>query len=495
MLLVMLGLACSPDKDEDTSAEAGWDFWEAGPSLRGSGGPTRTFADDELWQACAFLEGGPGDFDHHNLVVPYRGHLVMPWSPEFGTGGISLFDMADPCAPVKAGEGIAPEIRESHALGFFHLQDDGTLPDPAIAGDWMVSTGVLGILTWDLSDPAEPTLGAYLQIPGVFYPDSYTYVVLSVSVQYPWLFVGAADNGVFVVDISDPREPVLVSQYLLEPALRVGGVFAMGTLMLVTSAEQNEAAMLDISQPDAVAPIPGGRFATADELGVPKETYHGNHAGDLAFFARKEDGGGFIAVDISDPTAPTTAGGYLSNGNGGYVFYDEGVLFEGESDIARYYDVTDLSAPVLLGEATLTGDLDTNTPWGNVSILSVDEDAEGGQATSVVPWATAPDTTPIAVRRVVPADGEQGVATSARIGVVLSEFVEPASVWPGSLRLRDGEGAPVPGWTSTQENTATYTPVEPLLPGTTYTVEVEGLTDINGNALSAPVITTFTTAG
>ncbi len=493
MLILLLSLACTPDEASPTPDT--WAFWEEGPELRGSGGPTRTFSEDELWQPCAWLEGGPGDFQHHNLVVPYRGHLVMPWSPEFGTGGISLFDMEDPCAPVKAGEGSAPELRESHALGFFHLQDDGTLPDPAIAGDWMVSTGVLGIMTWDLSDPAAPTPGAYLVIPGVFYPDSYTYVVLSVSVQYPWLFVGAADNGVFVVDISDPRDPVLVSQYLLEPALRVGGVFAMGTLMLVTSAEQSEAAMLDISQPDAPAPIPGGRFATADEEGVPKETYHGNHAGDLAFFARKEGGGGYIAVDISDPTAPTPAGGTTTDGNGGYVFYDEEVLFEGESSIARFYDVSDLGAPVLLGEASLEGDLDTNTPWGNVAVLSVDEDAVDGQATSVVPWTTQPDSRPIEIRRVVPADGEQGVHTQARIGVVLSEFVEPASVWPGSLRLLDEAGAPVPGWTSAQENTATYAPAEELQPGTTYTVEVEGLTDINGNALSEPLRTTFTTAG
>ena len=31
-----------------------------------------------LWQNCADLPGGEQDYNHHNLVIPYRGHLVMP---------------------------------------------------------------------------------------------------------------------------------------------------------------------------------------------------------------------------------------------------------------------------------------------------------------------------------------------------------------------------------------------------------------------------------
>ncbi len=495
MFALLLALACQPKDADSGGPDAAWTFWGEGPSLRGPGGPTRAFDEAELWQSCAFLDGGPTDFNHHNLVVPYRGHLVLPWTPEFGTGGISLFEMEDPCNPVKVGEGTAAELRESHALGFVHLRDDGTLPSADLAGDWMFANGVLGVTSWDLSDPAAPALAAYLTLPGVFYPDAYTYVVLSVAVQYPWLYAGAADNGIYILDISDPRAPVLVDQVLLEPALRVGGVFAMGNLLLVTSAEQSEAALLDISLPEQPAPIPGGRFSTPDENGVPVETYHGNHAGDLAFFARKEGGGGFIAVDISDPTAPRHRATYNLEGNGGYVFYDEGLLFEGESDIARVYDLRDLDQPALLGEAHLTGDLDTNTPWGNVAVLSVDEDADDGQASAVLPWRALPDTEPIALRRVVPADGEQGVAVTSRVGLVFSEFVEPASAWPGSVRLLDAAGAPVPGWVSAQENTVTYSPVEALAPGSTYTIEVEGVADINGNALAAPLRFTFQTAG
>lgn len=491
LALLLLGCtATEPDSGGHDSAGPRWDFWSEGPALRGSGGPGTAFSSEQLWTPCAFLDGGEQDFDHHNLVVPYRGHLVMPWTPEFGTGGVSLFDMADPCNPVKAGEGWAAEMRESHALGFVHLGEDSPTP-----GDFMVSTGVLGILTWDLTDLQAPEAAAYLTLPGVFYPDAYTYVVLSVSLQYPWLYVGAADNGVYVVDVTDPRAPALVSQHVLDPPLRVGGVFAMGNLLLVSSAEQSEAALYDISIPDQLQPIPGGRFATADGTGDAVEHYHGNHAGDLALFARKEGGGGVLVYDIADPTRPTLLGDTLSDGNGGYVFYDEGLVFEGESSIARVYDISDPAAITLVGEGDLEGDLDTLTPYGNVAVLSVDDDAVDGQASAVMPWAAEPDATPLRVRRVVPADGETGVATSSRVGVVFDELVEPASVYPGSLRLLDEAGRPVPGWVSVQEATGSYSPMEPLLPGAVYTIEVQGVTDVSGNPMEGTLVTTFTTAG
>ncbi|MEC7947458.1 MAG: hypothetical protein VX265_07790, partial [Myxococcota bacterium] len=137
---------------------------DAMPALRGSGGPAISFADEDLWTNCAPLEGPDEDiFKHHNLVVPYRGHLVMPWAPEWGRGGLSFFDMADPCAPVQAGWGYSEDMRESHALGFVHLPAD----DPN-AGEWMVATGVLGIEFWDVSDVTAPAAVSYLKLPGVF---------------------------------------------------------------------------------------------------------------------------------------------------------------------------------------------------------------------------------------------------------------------------------------------------------------------------------------
>ncbi len=471
-----------------------------GPGLRGPGGPAVAFEEDDLLEHCAYLEGGENDFDHHNLVVPYRGHLVMPWSPEFGTGGLSFFDMSDPCAPVKAGEGFSASIRETHALGFVHLPAS----DPH-AGDWVVvnmfgGAGNSGIQFWDIADVEAPVSVADLPLDGVFYPDSYNLISLSVFWQYPYVYVAAANNGVFVVDATDPLMPEAIAHFVFPNGFRAGGVFALGNTLLVTSAEEKQAAVLDISDPAAPALLPGSPFSTADRDGVARESYHGNRAGHLAMFARKEGGGGPIVYDISDPTQPTFVTDLPTPGSGGYVFYDEGFLFTGDSSLAHIVDVRDWSAPVLHATTDLGGDLDTNTPYGNVAILAVDSleppDGQPGQATAVVPWSLEVDVAPIEILGLDPQDGSVGVATTGRVGVGFNEFVEPASAFPGSLRLWTAEGQPVPGWVSTQEATVSFTPKEPLLPNTTYTLEVVagGVADINGNALATTSTTTFTTA-
>ncbi len=492
MLLPLL-VACTAPDDLDSAAPDAWDFWAEGPGLRGPGSPGRTFTEDELWVPCATLDGLESDALHHNLQVPYRGHLVLPWAPEYGVGGLSLFDMADPCAPARVGDGLSQDLRETHAVGFAYLP-----PDDPHAGDWAVTNGKVyggvdsGVLFWDLSDPTAPAPGTLLTLPESWYPDSYTRVTLSVYWQYPWLYVASSDNGVFVVDATDPTAPVLVNQVVL--GLRAGGVFALGNELLVTTAEQTQAALLDISDPANPTLLPGSPFGTVTRDGDAVETYHGNRVGDMALFARKEGGGGPMVMDLSDTAAPRFVGDTVHQGNGGYVFYDEGWLFVGESDHGSIWDARDPAAITLVGTGTLAGDLDTNVPWGNVALLSVDE-PETDHATVVMPWRTDPDTTGPMVLSTNPEDDSTGWYVGARVGIGFNEFVEPASAWPGSVRLLDGEGAPVEGWVSTQETIVTYAPKAPLAPGTTYTVEVEGVTDIHGNVMASPHTFTFTTAG
>lgn len=492
-MLPLLLLACAAPDGDDSVTPAGWAFWPEGPPLRGGGGPTRAFAEDELWTACAALAGGAEDALHHNLQLPYRGHLVLPWAPEWGRGGVSLFDVSDPCAPTRVGDGYSDDTRETHAMGFVYLP-----PDDPHAGDWAVGNGKLyggvdtGPLFWDLSDPTAPTAAGLFVLPEAWYPDSYTRVSLSVFWQYPWLYVASADNGVFVVDATDPRAPVLVNQVAFN--LRAGGVFALGNELLVTSAEQTSAALLDISDPANPTLLPGSPFPTADRHGEPVETYHGNRSGDWALFARKEGAGGPIVYDLSDPTHPTFLGDTQASGNGGYVFYDEGVLFVGESSHASVWDASDFGDLTLLGTGELAGDLDTIVPWGNVALLSVDE-PEGADATVVMPWATAPDTKGPVVLATNPEPDSEGWYVGARVGIGFDEFVEPASAWPGSVRLLDDAGRPVEGWVSTQEAVVSYVPKAPLAPGTTYTVEVEGVTDIHGNPMDTVHRFQFSTAG
>jgi len=465
---------------------------DAFPSFRGTGGPWVEFEEEELWQGCAFLDGTEEDRDHHNLLMPYRGHLVMPWAPEYGRGGLSFFDMEDPCAPERIGDSWSKWMRETHAIGFVHLDETSARP-----GDWAMVNGLLGVLSWDVTDPAAIQEGTYLSLPDVFYPDAYARVVLSMFWQYPWLYVAGADNGIYVLDASDPLNPFLVSQYKFDPVLRAGGVWALGNLLIVSTAEGKQTALLDISDPTAPQPIPGGLFFNADGTGTPVEAYHANVAGTWVFYARKEGGGGPIVYDISDPMQPYFVSEYRTVGNGGYVFYDEGTAFVGESDVARIYDVSDIAQPRLLGEAWMTGDLDTLSPVGNVAVMSVDADAVADQASVVFPWRKNVDEEGPQVLRVDPPQGATGIALSARIGVGFNEVVDSSSVFAGSIRLYDDEDRGIDGWGSAQETIANFTPKLPLRPGVKYRIEIMegGIVDTHGNPTESTVISTFTTVG
>ena len=464
---------------------------DAHPPLWASGGPTRAFEAAELFEGCAELDGGPESWNTHNLIAPYRGALVLPWASEWGMGGLSLFDMSAPCSPVKLADSYAEAMRETHAIGFLHLPEG----DPH-AGDYAVVNGQHGILIWDLSDPMAPVQLSELVIDGVFWPDAYARVAFSVFWQYPYLYLAASDNGLYVIDTTNPAEPEVLTHAPFDPVLRAGGVFVMGTEMLVVSAEQTEAALLDVSNPTDPQLHPGGRFTVRSGDGEAREVYAGNMVGKHAIFARKSAGGGPIVYDITDPTAPTYVGDYHeADGNGGYIYGHEGFLFVGNSHSGDVYDARDPAKVTKVARGDLAGDLDTFVPFGNVAVLSVDDEAEDQLASIVVPWREQPDERGPMVERTVPADGDVGVATTARIGIGFDEIIEPITVHLGSLRVSDPDGAPVDGWGSAQEATAHWVPKEPLQPQTTYTVEVmaDGISDVNGNPVADTLSFSFTT--
>jgi len=462
----------------------------------GPGGPAVTFDTSELYANCAFLDGGPADpYDHHNLVVMFDGFLCMPWAPEFGYGGLTFFDISDPCDPVQTGYGVDPEMRETHAVGFARMGER-----------WLTVVNHLrnpfegGVQIWDVTDTAEPAAIAPAMFEGYFYPDAYARVSLSVFFQAPYAYVAAADNGVVVFDFSIPEEPQLVTIRPFEPILRAGQIHAIGNLLVVTSAEGTRSAVLDISDPADPQPIPGGDFEVVDAEGEPRESYFSNMYGSYIFYARKEGGGGVIVYDIADPTNPTRAGGYQSDGNGGYVFVKEGFAFVGESNFAALYDVRDLDNITEVTRMDLVGDLDTVTPIGNIAFLSVDDDAERDKGTSAAPWTEEPDATPPEILWAWPADGAVDLAVTSRLGLVFNEMIAPKSAWEGSVRLYETGTDPaltrVDGTFSVQENILNMWP-EALEPGKSYTFELPagGVRDYNGNPLAETYTVVFTTAG
>jgi hypothetical protein len=466
----------------------------AWPPNAGPGGPSATFTAMQLYQTCAYLDGGSQDVtDHHNLVTMYDGYLLMPWAPEFRRGGLTFFDISNPCAPVAVGSGYSDEMRESHSIGF-----------SSIGGRWAVVNQMSsffagGIQFWDVSNVASPQAVKSLELPGFRYPDAYARVTLSVFWQAPYVYVAGADNGLYIVDALDPMNPTLVQHYEIDPVLRVGQVQAIGNLLVLTAAEGPRTLLLDIADPADPQPIPGGDFLAMDSTGTPREAYFTNVGGGYIYYARKSAGGGVIIYDIHDPTAPAFSGDLPSDGNGGYVFVKDDFAFTGESSFAAIYDISNHAAITEVTRMNLVGDLDTATPIGNVVVLSVDDDAENDRGSAIAPWQTAPDTVPPVVTWVYPPDGSTSVRRTSRIGLTFSELVDVKSAWEGSVRLYETGTDPavtrVDGYVSAQELVVTFWPITPLEPSTSYTLEVpaRGVADVSGNAIQTPFSMTFTT--
>jgi hypothetical protein len=474
------------------------DAW--GP-LTGPGGPAASFAPDQLFQTCAYLDGGPDDStDHHNLVVMFDGYLMLPWAPEWGGGGLSFYDISDPCSPQMVGVGTSSKMRETHSTGFFELEGEWYAVVDGISQPLLGLEG--GIQIWRVTDPSNPQPVSNLHLPGFLYPDSYARVTLSVFVQYPWVFVGGADNGIYVADISDPANPSMAAQKTFNPTHRVGQVQVVGNLLLATAAEGPRNVFLDVSIPNGPQPIAGGDFSILDSLGQPRESYFSNWSGGYGFYAIKDGGGGVLIYDLHDPGNPQFYAENKSGGNGGYVFARDGqYAFVGESDVARIYDWSDPGNVTIFAELDLDGDLDTVTPIGNIAALSCDDEAVANQGTALAPWQTEPDSLAPIVDYVWPADGATTVSLTSRIGIGFSEMVEPRSAFAGSIRLYETGMDPattrVDGFVSTQEHIVSFAPATLLDPGTQYTIEVTagGVVDYNGNPVADTFTASFTTFG
>ncbi len=471
----------------------------AWPPNRGPGGPSRTFTEAELYQTCAYLNGGERDINHHNLVLMWDGYLMLPWAPEgYSDSGITFFEFDDPCNPVPVGSGESKEMRESHSIGIAQYEVDGETRAYAVV-DGITGINSGGIQFWDITDPTNPFAIGNLDIDGFFFPDSYRNVALSVFWQVPYVYVGMGVQGVIAIDASDPENPVEVGRWAPEPLAQIGQVQVVGDLLIAGTAEGTRAFLLDVSEPEVIQPIPGGDYATADETGDPKEAYFSNFANGYQWFARKEGGGGLMAYDITDPSNPTLAASYLSDGNGGYIFVKDDLAFVGESRFAAIYDVSDMANVTEVTRLNLEGDLDTVTPIGNMAVLSVDGEANRGQGTSVAPYQLEPDTTPPRVTWAWPKAGADDLTPTSRIGVSFNEMVDPKSAWEGSVRLyvkdTDPEFTRVDAWISAQENIVNFFPKQPLERDTTYVFEIPagGIVDYNGNAIAESFMMEVTT--
>ncbi len=450
----------------------------ATPAVAAEGAiPSRAFDPSEQWTIIS-----PQMSDRHmNQPSVFNGYAILA-----GNAVHEVWDISDPYLPAFRAEMVSDHAAgeaESHQVAYGR---------DAAGKYYLATTSGRGVDLWNLSDTTQPVLEAGLMLEGINYGDV-AGAVWGLAWQGGYLFVGATTNGVYVVDVSDPAAPrhvATVSRAELGGVV-AGPLFALGDLLVVTSPKGSSGvATVDISTPEDPALL--------DSLDPPADSYIGGFHGRNAYLITP-----FRAYDVTtDPrniaelsSVPVPASEYHSY-SGHHLFL--GGLRGGTEGIHKY-DISDPANPVLEGRV-----VGRDSRWddqfsccvGNLLLIADDQRVDDQYVGAVIAvHDTVPDTTPLEVVQVYPADGAVDQSTSGQVAVSFSKWPEFASVDPASFVLRPVGGTALAGSWGCGASVLSFASEAPLEPLTEYELVLPagGITDLVGNPLAATVISTFTT--
>lgn len=201
-----------------------------------------------------------------------------------------------------------------------------------------------GLRRLDLSDPAAPVVSGTLPTRGQ---------AVGVAVASGYAFVGDNSLGFDSVELAGGMQRV--GEYLGDGFPR--DIAAMGTLVFV--ADQ-PAGLLAVDVSDPASPSVAGRLSLGREpvTGVVAPDARSWDA-EPSFVAMASGTAGLQVVDVSDPTAPTTAASIAPAGRFAGVAIWADRLFVAGDCVLRVFDLAEPGLPVLVAEADLGGEAGT----------------------------------------------------------------------------------------------------------------------------------------
>jgi len=425
---------------------------------------------------------------HLNQPVAFNGYLMVAGNEDF-----FFYDVSNASAPKQLSKMTTPNRRnggeaESHTISF--ARSGSTF--------YMVTTGGTGIDTWDVTNVMAPKHLAQLKISGVNYGD-YTEAVWGVSWQGQYIYVGATNNGLKVVDATDPANLKIAAEV---PTSSFGGVSAgpvdaIGNVLVVmTPKESSGIATLDISDP--TKPTRLASLTTTTKSYITQ--FHRHYAVQL----------GPIRVwdvltnpkNIGSGSSPIAT---MNNEYAEYMAFSDDYMFIGHarqeiSNVPGASKITFSDPKSMKVVNRIYGRLDTTynddqfpLPMGNLLVMTDDQSPYRGFAIGV--HQTAPDSTAPVVDTVIPGNNSTGASTKSRIGVTFSDNIDLATVNQASFIVRPMGGQPLPGRYGVRMSVINFDPDTDLQPGTTYEVVLAkgGIADYVGNTLASEWRSTFST--
>jgi hypothetical protein len=424
----------------------------------------------------------------HQINQPsvVNGYLVIGGNEEFW-----IHDVSNPAQPKQLSSFTTPNRQgreaETHSISFARYGDKF----------YAVTIGGKGIDTWDVTNATSPTHLKQLAIPGTNYGD-YTETIWGVTWQGQYIYVGATNNGVKVVDAADPKAATIVGEISTSSygGVSAGVLEAIGNVLVVTTPKESGGiATLDISNP--TAPTRLASFTT----GI---SYIGAFYRHFAFLT------GVGAWDVlSNPKSIGSGNspfGSISTGYAEYMAFSDDNLFLGyvRTEIGGTPGASKISVenPKSMREVNRIwgrlnlGDKNDDQfvfPIGNLLVIGDDQSPYPGWFLAV--HQAEPDTKAPVVDTVIPKDGTSDNPVKSRIGITFSDNIELATVNAASFIVRPLGGAALAGKYGLRNTVVNFDPDADLQPGTTYEVVLPkgGITDLVGNELAAEWKSTFTT--
>jgi hypothetical protein len=425
---------------------------------------------------------------HLNQPAVFNGYLMVAGNEDF-----FFYDVSNAASPKQLSKMSTPNRRvggeaESHTISF------------ARAGNtfYMVTLGGTGIDTWDVTSVTAPKHLGQLKISGINYGD-YTEAVWGVSWQGQYIYVGATNNGVKVVDATDPANLKIAAEV---PTSSFGGVSAgpvdaIGNVLVVmTPKESSGIATLDISNP--TSPTRLASLTTSTKSYITQ--FHRHYAVML----------GPIRVwdvltnpkNIGSGSSPIAT---FNNEYAEYSVFSDDYLFIGHArqeigNSPGCSKITFSDPKSMKVVDRIYGRMDTTynddqfpLPMGNLVVLTDDQSPYRGWTIAV--HQTAPDTTPPVVDTVIPGNNTTAVSVKSRVGVTFSDNIDLATVNEASFILRPVGGQALTGRYGVRMSVVNFDPDQDLQSGTTYEVVLPkgGIADYVGNTLATEWKSTFTT--
>lgn len=421
-----------------------------------------SYTEAELFEPVGYIESPQG----HGNVAMVQGYMMVIYSTDGGgnatNGGIEFWNVSDPRNPtlfVRHDNVDTHGLREAHGFSLARYGNQLLL----------AAQGVVGIQIWDVTNPSSIQMISYLDLPGIdrgdYSGDWWLFW------QAPYVYVAGVDQGLYVVDATNPAAPTLVANV---PTGDLGGVspaqvFVVGNLAVIGEAQGSALATLDVSQPDAPRLLTqlNGRAGYAHLFAADGKILTSGNVPPRATFLQVTPDGGISLIG--------SAGFFFDSG--GYGSYQDGFFHSGFSNSYAKFDIANASVVDTGSSGRGDRDEDFATVLGNIVFAGDDH----GVGTALIPHQRTPDTTPPTVEWMHPPSGSTGVALTTRIGLSFSDHIDPSSISEATIRLEDDTQTIVPATVSAQMGLVNVSPAADLDLLRTYTVVAEGLLDVAGN--------------